>query len=94
MFNNTAIAKAEAKLKARRRNYPKFHEGMSPAEYVQYYYALNSMRWVPTAFGIQRGAYTAGLQYEQLHKQVVAFFQPLPTLPMFTPSAEVLEETI
>lgn len=85
MINDTAIAKFENKLKARKRHYPKFVEGMSTADYVHQYYGLNAARWTPVSFGLQRGAYTAGLQFEQLRRQVNDFFEPLSTNPQFTP---------
>lgn len=94
MFHDPAIAKAEASLKARKRKYPKFVEGSSAKDYVNEYYLLNAMRWVPTSFGIQRGAYTDLHERVKLRSQVEAFFQPLSTLPMFTPSGEVVEETL
>ena len=94
VFHNAGIAKAEASLKARRRVYPKFKDGMTPSEYVHQFYGANAMRWVPTSFGIQRGAYTASADFEILRREVNAFFQPLSTLPMFAPTGEVIEEVL
>ncbi len=94
MIHDHAISKAEAKLKARIRHYPKFTEGMTPSQYVHAYYGINSMRWVQVQFGIQRGAYTPDAEYERLHKQVNDFFAPLSTIPMFSQDDTVIEEVL
>lgn len=88
MIHGHARSKAEAKLKARIRHYPKFTEGMTPSQYVHAYYGINSMRWV------QRGAYTPDAEYERLHKQVNDFFAPLSTIPMFSQDDTVIEEVL
>lgn len=86
--SDQAVAKAEASLKARKRKYPKFVEGTSTKQYVHDYYLANAMRWVPTSFGIQRGAYTDIHERVKLRAQVDDFFQPLSDSPQFTPIEE------
>jgi hypothetical protein len=83
MIQDAATAKAEAKLKARRRVYPKFTDGMTVNHYVHQYYGANAMRWAPVAFRIQGGWYTPDASFESVRKQVVAFFEPLSDRPQF-----------
>lgn len=63
------------------RRYPKFKAGMSPRDYVEAYYQANSLT------GLTRNA-------ETVHQGVKDFFEPLSTLPMFSPPGEVLEEVL
>lgn len=73
------------------RKYPKFTEGMTPADYAQQYTMLNARQ---SGHGIQRGQFLSGADVLREQAWILDFYQPLSTLPMFTPSDEVLEETI
>jgi len=92
-IQDPAIQKAEASLRARRRHYPKFIAGKTTVEeYVKEYYRKNAMRWVPTSFGIQRGAYTDMHSLVRLDAQVEAFFEPLSKEPQRAADDTVVEE--
>lgn len=93
-IHDQAIAKAEAKLRARTRRYPVFKPGMTVAEYAEEYYALNAMRWVPTSFGIRCGAYTAMHDIVRLRGQVEAFFAPLSKEPQYLRDDTVTVEEV
>lgn len=79
-------ARARALTGGCRREYPRFVEGTSVEQYVTDYYALNT-----EAF---RGWTSASLRRGDARELVNDFFQPLSTLPMFTPDDSVVEETL
>ena len=84
-------ARAAALKGGIRRKYPKFTEGMSTSMYVRQYSMLNTRQ---TGYGIQRGSFLSAADLTREDAAIKEFFHPLSTLPMFTPSGEVVEETI
>ena len=79
-------ARARALMGGVTRKYPRFKEGATAEQYAVDYYALNAEQFKGhTVDRIRRDAAT---------EMVKGFFQPLSTVSMFTPSGEVLEETI
>lgn len=78
-------ARARALMGGCGREYPRFVEGTSVEKYVIDYNVLNAKNFLYVP------AHTARKAAEE---SAADFFQPLSTHPMFTPSGEVLEETI
>lgn len=84
-------AQARALMGGVTRRYPKFKDGMPVAEYTEQYAMLNARM---SGHGIRRGPFLTGEDVMREKSWVANFFEPLSTLPMFTPSGEVLEESI
>lgn len=84
-------ARAQALKGGGTRKYPKFKDGMTVAEYARQYAMLNART---SGHGIQSGAFLSGADVLREQGWIANFYEPLSTLPMFTPSSEVLEETI
>ena len=84
-------ARARALMGGVSRQYPKFKNGMSTAEYVRQFAMLNAHQ---SGGGVVYGRALSTYDIAREVNWIKDFFEPLSTLPQFAKTGEVIEEVM